>query len=137
MLNDWQLFHCDMIGNMFILCNKWGIDADSLAENLLTTEYGISVMNENRSIEYSGDTFMLEGFRKNTKLAETDNAKYMDDELWFAGYLYKYWYEKFHTNTREIYRIAALSKISAEYGFLHTQGWDYVIDYLIDRQEIS
>lgn len=134
MLNDWQLFHCDMIGNMFMLCNKRGIDADSLAENLLTTEYGISVMNENRSIEYSGDTFMLEGFRQNTKLAKTTDMKYMDDELWFTGYLYKYWYEKFHTHTREIYRLAPLSKISAEYGFLHTQGWDYVIDYLADRQ---
>lgn len=35
---------------------------------------------------------------------------------------------------REIYCLAPLSRISAEYGFLHTQGWDYVIDYLADRQ---
>jgi hypothetical protein len=76
---------------------------------------------------------MLEGFTREMKFKK--GGHYDADTLWMAGYLYKYWTSTRHADTREIYKIAPIRKLAIRYNFYHTQGFEYIIEDLIDRQD--
>ena len=132
---NFLLMDCDTIADLFVLSGKNGYDSDNFCEQVLTSEYGIDVITGKKDREYYDYHYMLEGFEINLKLKR--GASYDADVLWFAGYLYKFWVTFRGGEPKQIWKIAPISLINRQYGFYHTQGFDYVIDNLIDRYKTS
>jgi len=99
----------------------------------MTSQYGFEIMSEVRMYEYACDTYMLEGLIRESRISKVKTVPYTDYEAWFTGFLYKYWYDTRGTDPKKIYAIAPINKIGESFPVLHTQGWEYVIEHLIDK----
>lgn len=122
---------CKMIAQCFVNSGISGVDSDVFCEQFLTSDYGYSILTDQRMTEYADANFMYEGLERELPLKK--GLCYEADILYFAGYLYKYWISTKETDPRAIWKIAPISLIAERYGFYHTQGYDYVIADLIDR----
>ncbi len=58
---------------------------------------------------------------------EKGNEYLPEYELWFLGYLYKWWMYSRKMKPKEIYENLPLEAYHAKFNFYHTQGWEYVI----------
>jgi hypothetical protein len=126
--NEWFI-----TARMFERAKDKNFNPDLLAQALLLTEYGYEVICEQRHSEYADELFMLSGFRREFDLGTYDSGIYSSiDVLFGCGYLYKYWFDKGFTDTKEIYRLAKPEIIQANFNTLHISGYDYWISYLKD-----
>lgn len=133
-LDPMQKHRCTVIGNMLAKAYVVEIDCYALVEILLTTEYGIMVMEDRRMIEYADAGYMLEGFQWKFELLGSRGYEGDSDFMMkFAGFLYKYWLYVGSETCEEIYRLAPLELILRRFDFYHTQGYDYVIEDLKER----
>lgn len=123
-----------IVGDMFKWAHRNGFSIDKLAQVLLTTDYGYEVISEKRHSEYSDALFMLSGFKREFNLGSYTEDKF-DYSFYFpecCGYFYKYWYDKGLKDTKEIYRLAKPEIMYCNFNTLHSGGYNYWINYLID-----
>ena len=111
-----------------------GFDSDDFAEKLMTSDYGVRVLTDQKMIEFSDCTFLYDGLKRN--LVFQKGFSYDEDVLQLTGYLYKYWISTRQMHPIEIYCIAPIRVIADRYGFYHTQDIDYVINDLIERRSV-
>lgn len=121
----------DTIGNCFLLSARDNIDSDDFCKQFLTSEWGISILTDNKMIEFSDYHYMYEGLTINLKFKS--GKHYNDDILYYTGYLYKYWVSVFNDDPRYIYKIAPIRLIANRFNFYHTQDWNYVIEDIKSR----
>ncbi len=136
-MRDWEVieyllsYQCVTMAKCFELASINGWDSDIFAKQVMTTDYGISVIRGDKLSEYSCEEFMLEGFERELSLKK--GLVYDTDVMWMTGYVYRYWVGTRGTDPREIYKIAPIKLLGDRYGAYHTQGFDYIIDDIIDR----
>ena len=124
-------YEAKVIGNVFVKGALKGFDSDDFCYKFLTSDYGSSILQEKRLNEYACDNFMLEGLINNLDFKK--GYSYDEDILYYAGYLYKYWISSRNVTSKEVYKLAPIKLIADRFGFYHTQGWDYVINDIIER----
>lgn len=120
-----------MLGYTFRWSVRKGYDSEEFIKAVMTSEWGIGVMDGTNHAEWADELFLLSGFESFVGLRK--GRCYSELEMEFMGYLYKYWVETRKISSVEVYRIAPPRRIVSGYNFLHTQGYDYVIEYLTDE----
>lgn len=120
-----------ILANAFIWSVRKGYDSELFIKTVMTSDWGISVMDGTNHAEWADELFLLSGFEHFVGLQKGEC--YSEVEMEFMGYLYKYWVETRKISSVEVYRIAPPRRIVLGYSFLHTQGYDYVIEYLTDE----
>lgn len=117
---------------------EWAVEREysieRLAYCLLCEQYGYEVMSELRRSEYADELFMLSGFEREFDLGKSkdDRYNYGDFVAGCAGYAYKYWYDMYDDDCKEIYRLANPVIIYQHFFTLHVSGYAYWVDYLRD-----
>ena len=122
---------CKFVAYCFMQSRVDGFDSDDFAKTVMTSEYGVRVLTDNKMIEYSDCTFLYSGFKNNLTFKLGKSYDYEVLEL--AGYIYKYWISTRDWHPVDIYKIAPISLFASRYGFYHTQDFDYIINDIIDR----
>lgn len=122
---------CRVIAGCFVLSAVRGYDSEKFATTMLTNPYCVRIMTDDLMREYACDSFMLEGIEREVGLEK--GLVYDADVMWLTGYLYKYAISIRGIEPKDLVKIAPISKIAARYEFYHTQGFEYIINDMIDR----
>lgn len=120
-----------MCGRMFKWSVKRGYDSEEFCRTVMTSEWGIPVMDGRTASEWSDELFLLSGFE--TYCGLSLGECYPECVMQFIGYLYKYWVMTYKVPPPLVYKIASPIRILSQYSFLHTQGYDYIVDYLTEE----
>ncbi|MDE6707728.1 MAG: hypothetical protein K2K06_06810 [Oscillospiraceae bacterium] len=121
---------CVILAEAFKWSVRRGYDSENFIKTVMTSEWGIHVMDGTYHSEWADELFLLSGFEEFIGLSKGDC--YNELEMEFIGYLYKYWVDTRHLSSVDVYKIAPPSRIVKGYSFLHTQGYEYVIELLTD-----
>lgn len=120
-----------MCMHMFEWSVRRGYDSEYFIKTVMTSDWGINVMNGNYATEWADELFLLSGFEHFCGLKK--GKTYTEWEMGFIGYLYKYWVDTYKVSPEKVYKIATPSRIVRGYPFLHTQGYDYVVKVLTEE----
>lgn len=120
-----------MCGRMFSWSVKRGYDSEEFCKIVMTSDWGIRVMDGSNAVEWADELFLLSGFETYCGLSKGEC--YPEYVMQFIGYLYKHWVMTYKVPSPTVYKIASPSRILDQYGFLHTQGYDYVVDLLTEE----
>lgn len=63
-------YQCEAIDECFVFSIAESLDSDRFAETFLTSEYGMSILQDRRMIEYSDSGFMFEGLLREFNFAK-------------------------------------------------------------------
>lgn len=114
---------------------KYGYDSEDFLKKLMTSDWGIHVMNGDYHAEWVDALFLLFGFKHFVGLVK--GKIYSEIQMEFIGYLYKYWVDSRNMSSVDVYRIAPPSKLIRHYSFLSTQECEYIIENLTDEYNSS
>lgn len=120
-----------MCGRMFEWSVRKGYDSEKFCKTVMTSDWGIHVMNNDYSQEWADELFCLGGFEYFVGLEK--GKCYTEDVMFFIGYLYRHWVLAYKVPAPQVYKMAPPKRILRGYDFLHTQGYDYVIAELTDE----
>jgi hypothetical protein len=110
-----------------------GYNSEQFVRAVMTSDWGIAVMTDKRSNEWSDALFLLSGFEEFCELQTGET--YEELAMGFIGYLYKYWIDTYGVAPDEVYRIASPEKILSRYSYfeLDNLGYDYIIRTFTDE----
>ena len=123
-------YRANIIAKCFVRAYHEGYDLESLARHLLTSPAGQNILNEEDLMSYTAPIYMLQWLVEDGSIPKTSNKDYNDYMAWYAGHIYKRWYDKGTHTPEQIYKYAPMGVISNAFGRLHTHGWGYCIDWL-------
>lgn len=118
---------CNIFGNLFVRAKKLGYSSKEFIEQIMTTKEYDDIYNLDDGYEWCDECFLLRLF-ENTKAFKKGRKKIDDFELWFMGYLYKYWTSTRKISKQKVYKKLPFEKFDKGFSFYHTQGWDFVIN---------
>ena len=123
---------CNLFGALFKRSKYLGYNSKEFIDQVMTCELYDDLYNIDDGYDWCDECWLLRCF-ENLK-PFTKGTKYIDEfELWFMGYLYKYWTSTRKITRQEVYKILPFEKFNTGFGFYHTQGWDFVINDVIDN----
>lgn len=123
-------YRADIIAKCFELAYEQGYDLEKLAEHLLLSEAGQAILSGEDFMSYTAGIYMLQHLVVDGNIPKSDNADFNDYMAWYAGHIYKHWYDKDTHTPEQIYKYASMKIISGAFGRLHTHGFEYCIDWL-------
>ena len=118
---------CWLFGNLFKRSKFLGYGSKSFIEQIMTLDLYDDLYNIDWGYDWCDECWLLRQFELIKPFRK--GKKFLDDfELWFMGYLYKYWTSTRNVTRQEIYKILPFDKFHRGFAFYHTQDWDFVID---------
>lgn len=128
--HDLEAFVTDTKGNIFgwvfQLSAKKGYDSFKFIEKIMTDENLAFWVYEDDCQEWAFPSYLLSHFEQYATFEKGDRI--MDEfELWFMGYLYKWWMRMYRTKPAIVYENLPVEVFHNMFNFYHTQGWDYIV----------
>lgn len=118
---------CYLFGALFKRSVFLGYSSKEFVDQIMTCELYDRNYNLDEGYDWCDECWLMRIF-ENIKPFKKGN-EYIDEfELWFMGYLYKYWTSTRKLSRQEVYKILPFEKFDNMFAFYHTQGWDYVIN---------
>lgn len=130
--NTFLNYKCNVFGKMLMKSIKDGYDSIQFIKEVMTNQnIAMSVFMCDDSQNWCDATFLYDTIVREMQADIPKGETWPEYELWFIGYLYKYW-----INTRKALRKEILAMMPPElfhtrFGFYHTQGWDFIINEAI------
>ena len=118
---------CQLFGKMFIRSILMGYDSKNFVEQVMTYDGYIDLILLDDGYEWCDECYLLRLFENIKEFKKSEN--HIDSfELWFMGYLYKYWQLTRKMLPNEIYKIFSFEKFDEGFPFYHTEGWEHIIN---------
>ena len=118
---------CDILGDAFELSvRQYGYDSHDFVKKVMTDRKLDWLFKIDDCQEWCDGHYLMsildyyEDFKKG--VCESAN------DMWWIGYLYKYWMLTRGTSRREIYKILPLKRFVATSLFYCSQDWEYVVN---------
>lgn len=125
----------NLFGNLFKRSKLLGYDSKEFIEQVMTCKEYDELYNLDEGYDWCDECWLLRRF-ENIKPFKKGNKYLGDFELWFMGYLYKYWTSTRKKTRQEVYKILPFENFDNAFAFYHTQGWDYIInDVSLNREK--
>ena len=118
---------CNLFGALFKRSKYLGYSSKEFINQVMTCELYNDLYNLDEGYDWCDECWLLRCFE--LKKSFIKGKKYIDEfELWFMGYLYKYWTSTRKEKRQEIYKILPFEKFDKSFAFYHTQDWDFIIN---------
>ncbi len=124
---------CDIQGRLFELSVDKGIDSESFIKSFMlskTAEYLDSTYNR---LQWAGEEYLLEEIIDECGDSLKQGGKILTkDEIYWIGYIYRYWHYYKNENSKQIYKQASYERMKTNYMMFHTMSPEMAIDDLIE-----
>ena len=130
MIMDYEMHLTDekseILGRAFVLSAKEGYESKEFVKAVMSSPKIEFFINVDESADWCDEWFLFANFEQCYKFKKGKTIE--EYELWFMGYLYKYWMRTRHMKAKDVYKILPFEEFHNRFGFYHTQGWDYIIE---------
>ena len=135
-LNNFERHLCDIQGRLFENSAKKGLDSTDFIEKFMNSKTCEFMDMEYDRLQWAGEEYILENLLEETPLRPF-GEKYSNDELFWVGYLYRYWHLLTGEKSRDIYSQATARRMKDCYFGFHALDVSMAIEDLkeIYRQE--
>ena len=129
---------CDIQGRLFERSLKKGLDSADFIEKFMNSKTCEFLDLPYDRLQWAGEEYILEDLLHETSVKPV-GERFSNEELFWAGYLYRYWHYLTGESGREIYSQAQARRMKDCYLGFHTMDAVMAIEDLkeIHRQETA
>lgn len=131
---------CDIQGRLFELSAAHGYDSATFIKLFMGSQVAKNLDSDYNRMQWAGEEYLLEELADECKGALIKSAAVFDkDELFWIGYIYRYWRYYANEGSKKIYKQAPVERMKTNYLMFHTMAPEMAIDDLkeIYRQKKS
>lgn len=120
-MNDIQLKLCDIQGRLLELSGRNGFESSSFIEAFMLSDTAGALDSTCNRMQWAGEEYLLEEVKDGAGAALVKNDDiFTENQLYWIGYLYRYWHYYTGESSREIYRQAPVCTMKRNYAMFHT-----------------
>ncbi|MCL2087810.1 MAG: hypothetical protein FWH05_09505 [Oscillospiraceae bacterium] len=127
---------CDIQGRLFERSLKKRLDSVDFAEKFMNSKTCEFFDMPYDRLQWAGEEYILENLLDETSVSSSGEM-FGKEELFWTGYVYRYWHFLTGESSREIYKQASAKRMRNCFGGFHTLDVGMAIEDLkeINRQE--
>ncbi len=124
---------CDIQGRLFELSIDEGYDSETFIKCFMKSKIAMYLDSSYNRYQWAGEEYLLEEIEDECKenLTKTGNI-ISKDEIYWIGYIYRYWHYYKNESSKNIYKIAPFKTMKINYLMFHTMSPELAIDDLIE-----
>lgn len=112
----------DDMGRLFALSNKLGFDSRDFIEKFMLSDTCRKMDRPFDHLQFAGEAYAMETFLKEmgNSILKSDD-RFIEPDLHWIGYIYRYWYFYTNESSKEIYKqadVETMYRASAYYSLL-------------------
>ena len=135
-LDSFELQFCDIQGRLFELSLIKNLDSSDFIEKFMNSKTCEFMDLPYDRLQWAGEEYILENLLEETSVRPV-GERYSKEELYWAGYVYRYWHLLTGESGREIYNQAKARKMKDCYLGFHSLDVAIAIDDLKeDRKSV-
>lgn len=122
---------CDIQGRLFELSAKHGYDSATFIKLFMNSQVAHNLDSDYNRMQWAGEEYLLEEFLDecNEALMKSDEV-FDKDELFWIGYIYRYWWYYAKEDSKKIYKQAPVETMKTNYLMFHTMAPEMAVDDL-------
>ena len=120
---------CDIQGRLFELSSVKNLDSADFIEKFMNSQTCEFMDLPYDRLQWAGEEYILENLLEETYVLPV-RERYDREELFWAGYVYRYWHLLTGESSREIYNQASASRMKDCYFSFHTMDVAMAVDDL-------
>ncbi|MCC8173335.1 MAG: hypothetical protein LIO65_02780 [Odoribacter sp.] len=135
MMNELQLKLCDIQGRLFELSAKKNYSSAAFVKTFMLSETAKELDSKYNRMQWVGEEYILEEIiSNNSDTLSKDGEVFLEDVLYWIGYIYRYWHYYNGEDSAKIYKQAPVNTMRRNYMIFHTMDPVVAIE---DLKEIS
>jgi hypothetical protein len=137
-MDELEIKLCDIQGRLFELSAEKELDSEHFAEAFMHSKTAAALDSPYNRMQWAGEEYLLEEVQAECSEKLTKSEKrYGLEELYWMGYLYRYWHLLTGESSVKIYRQASARTMRQNYLMFHTLDPEMAIGDLkeVDRQK--
>lgn len=124
---------CDIQGRLFELSVEKGYDSELFVKNFMLSKVAEDLDSSYNRMQWAGEEYLLEELADECGRALEKNGKVVTkDEIYWMGYIYRYWHYYKGENSKQIYKQAPYERMRINYLMFHTMAPEMAVDDLIE-----
>lgn len=135
MLDSLQLQLCDIQGRLFELSGERGFESTWFIRAFMMSETAAHFDLPYDRTQWMGEEYLLEEILDGAGVPKKSHI-YSQDELYWIGYIYRYWHFLTGETSREIYGRADAKLMCSIYPGFHTLGCEQAIERIRESIEL-
>lgn len=124
---------CDIQGRLFELSLRKGYDSEAFVKRFMLSKVAEDLDSVYNRMQWVGEEYLLEELIDECGgvLLEGDKTA-TKDEMYWMGYVYRYWHYYKKESSKTIYRQAPYERMKTNYLMFHTMAPEMAIDDLME-----
>lgn len=119
-LSSFELQLCDIQGRLFELDLKENLEYPDFAEKFMNSETARFLDYPYDRLQWAGEEYILENLMEEAVLKQCRGENYSQEQVYWMGYVYRYWHFYTGETSREIYTQADAVQMAECYLGFHT-----------------
>lgn len=119
-LSSFELQLCDIQGRLFELALKENLEYPDFAEKFMNSETARFLDYPYDRLQWAGEEYILENLMEEAVLKQCRGENYSQEQVYWMGYVYRYWHFYTGETSREIYTQADACQMTGCYLGFHT-----------------
>lgn len=129
-LSSFEFQLCDIQGRLFELARAEKAGFPEFAEAFMKSETAEYLDYPYDRLQWAGEEYIFENLSDETEIKSGNNAEYSQEEVYWMGYVYRYWHFYTGETSRQIYEQADAETMRDCYLGFHTLDVPMAIDDL-------
>ena len=129
-LSSFELQMCDIQGRLFELARAKRAAFPEFAEAFMKSKTAEYLDYPYDRLQWAGEEYIFENLSDETEIKSCDNDEYSQEEVYWMGYVYRYWHFYTGEKSRQIYEQADAETMRECYLGFHTLDVSMAIDDL-------
>ena len=124
---------CDIQGRLFELSVEKGFDSESFVMHFMKSNVAKNLDSSYNRMQWCGEEYLLEELIDECgDFLKSDGKIATKDEIYWIGYIYRYWHYYKDQTSKKIYKQAPYERMKINYLMFHTMTPEMAIDDLIE-----
>lgn len=119
-LSSFELQLCDIQGRLFELALKENLEYPDFAEKFMNSETARFLDYPYDRLQWAGEEYILENLMEEAVLKQCRGENYSQEQVYWMGYVYRYWHFYTGETSREIYAQADACQMAGCHLGFHT-----------------
>lgn len=122
---------CDIQGRLFELSADKDYDSAAFIKQFMNSNVAHNLDSEYNRMQWAGEEYLMEELADEcAQLLTQHGTLFTKDELFWMGYIYRYWHFYTGEDSKKIYKQAPVETMKVNYYMFHTMSPEMAIDDL-------
>lgn len=120
-MRELELKLCDIQGRLFELSGQNGLESSTFIREFMLSDTARALDSSYNRMQWAGEEYLLEEVKDSAgaEIPQNNNI-FTPNQLYWIGYLYRYWHYYSNESSREIYGQAPVETMKRNYTIFHT-----------------